>query len=58
MSHQPQSNSDPEDVSIPRLRSGDTLLVASHNQGKIAEMAALFTPYGLDITSSADLGLG
>ncbi len=43
--------------SIPRLRPGDTLLVASHNRDKVKEIEALLTPYGLVVTSSADLGL-
>lgn len=36
---------------------GDRLLVATHNQGKLEEIAALLSPYGVTVTSAADLGL-
>lgn len=39
-------------MSIP-----DTILVASHNSGKIAEIADLFAPLGVKVTSAAELGL-
>jgi XTP/dITP diphosphohydrolase len=38
-------------------RLGDTLLLATHNAGKRAEMAALLAPYGVTVTSAADHGL-
>lgn len=34
-----------------------SLIVATHNRGKLEEMRALFQPYGLDVVSSGDLGL-
>jgi len=40
-----------------RLRPGDKLLVASHNAGKVREIADLLTPYGLETVSAASLGL-
>jgi XTP/dITP diphosphohydrolase len=42
---------------IPRLRSGDQLVLATHNAGKLAEFQELFDPFGLDLVSAADLGL-
>ena len=35
----------------------ETILVASHNAGKIAEITELFTPLGVKVTSAAELGL-
>jgi len=40
-----------------RLATGDRLVVATHNAGKLAEFVELFAPYGLDVVSAADLGL-
>jgi XTP/dITP diphosphohydrolase len=37
--------------------SGDRLLVASHNRGKIEEIADLLAPYGVAVLSAAELGL-
>lgn len=34
------------------------LVIASHNPGKIREIAALVGPYGLDVVAARDLGLG
>lgn len=39
-----------------RLR-GDRLVVATHNRGKLEEIADLLAPYGFTITSAADHGL-
>jgi len=36
---------------------GNRLVVATHNHGKLAEIAALLAPFGLTLTSSADHGL-
>lgn len=33
------------------------LVTASHNQGKVRELAELFAPYGIDMISAASLGL-
>lgn len=40
-----------------RLRRGDRLLVATHNSGKLEEIAALLVPYGVEAISAASLGL-
>ncbi len=36
---------------------GDTLVIASHNAGKISEIATLLAPFGITATSAADYGL-
>lgn len=41
---------------IEELRGGP-LLVATHNKGKLEEMRALFSPFGVDVRSAADFGL-
>lgn len=40
-----------------RRFDGDTLLVASHNTGKIEEIADLLAPFGIAVTSAAAHGL-
>lgn len=40
-----------------RRFSGDRLLVASHNRGKIEEIAHLLEPFGIKVTSAKELGL-
>lgn len=40
----------------PSLSAGDRLVVASHNQGKIREIAALLKPYDIDAVSAPELG--
>ncbi|MEO5805404.1 non-canonical purine NTP pyrophosphatase [Devosia sp.] len=42
---------------IPKLRSGDKLVLASHNAGKLREFQELFEPFGLIVISAASLGL-
>jgi XTP/dITP diphosphohydrolase len=39
------------------LKRGDTLVVATHNPGKIREIEALVAPYGVTVTTSGALGL-
>ncbi|MBW3097612.1 non-canonical purine NTP pyrophosphatase [Pseudohoeflea coraliihabitans] len=39
------------------MTTAKTILVASHNAGKIAEFSALFTPLGVTVTSAAERGL-
>jgi XTP/dITP diphosphohydrolase len=39
------------------LRRGAKIVVASHNEGKVRELAELFAPYGVDCVSAASLGL-
>lgn len=40
-----------------RKFSGDKLLVATHNKGKLAEISALLAPFGIAVTSAGELGL-
>jgi len=40
-----------------RLTAGERLVVASHNPGKLAEIAALLMPYGVATVGAAALGL-
>ena len=42
---------------IPRLRRGDRLVIATHNEGKLREFRELFAPFGLELTSAGELGL-
>jgi len=39
------------------LEKGSTLVVASHNPGKVREIAALLEPHGFDVRGAAELGL-
>lgn len=41
----------------PRPFIGDRLVVASHNPGKVREIAALLDPFGVEAISAAALGL-
>jgi XTP/dITP diphosphohydrolase len=40
-----------------RKFSGDHLLVASHNRGKVEEIANLLEPFGIEVTSAKEMGL-
>jgi XTP/dITP diphosphohydrolase len=40
-----------------RKFDGDTLLIATHNAGKLAEMRRLFDPYGMTVKGAADFDL-
>lgn len=40
-----------------RLQKGMRLVVASHNPGKLREIADLVEPYGLEVVSASSLGL-
>ncbi len=40
-----------------RKFSGPELLIATHNQGKLEEIAALLSPYNVSVSSNADHGL-
>ena len=44
-------------MSGPRLSPGDTLVVATHNKGKLREFADLLKPFGLKTVSAGELGL-
>lgn len=41
----------------PSLRSGDKLVIASHNAGKVREIGALLAPFGLSVVSAGDLDI-
>ena len=40
-----------------RLARGERLVLASHNPGKLAEIADLVRPFGLEVVSAGELGL-
>ncbi len=40
-----------------RLKTGDKLVIATHNRGKIPEFAALLTPLALQLVSAGELSL-
>ncbi|MBM7067277.1 RdgB/HAM1 family non-canonical purine NTP pyrophosphatase [Actibacterium sp. 188UL27-1] len=40
-----------------RQFDGDQLILASHNAGKLREIAALVEPFGVSVTSAGELGL-
>ena len=40
-----------------RRYSGDRLVIASHNPGKVREIAELMRPFGVAVVSAAELGL-
>jgi XTP/dITP diphosphohydrolase len=40
-----------------RKFQGDRLLVATHNKGKLEEIAALLAPFGISCVGAADMGL-
>jgi len=42
---------------MPRRFTGDRLVVASHNQGKVEEISALLAPFAIDAVSAGTLGL-
>lgn len=42
---------------MTRRFTGKRLVVATHNAGKFAEIAAMFAPYGVELVSAGELGL-
>ena len=42
---------------MPRPFFGDRLVIASHNQGKVEEIAALLAPFAIDTVSAGALGI-
>ena len=42
---------------MPKLKRGAKLVIASHNEGKVRELAELFAPFGIECVSAASLGL-
>ena len=48
----------PEDLgTVMRKLDGKRLVVASHNKGKLVEIAELIAPYGLEAKSAGEYGL-
>ncbi len=45
-------------MSAPRQFTGDTLVIATHNKGKVPEIAALLKDYVSKFPSAGELGLG
>ena len=45
------------DALAPRKLAGDKLVIATHNKGKLVEIAALIAPFGLDCVSAGALGV-
>ena len=39
------------------LKAGDRLLVATHNKGKLEEIADLLAPFSVTVIGAGDLGL-
>ena len=44
-------------LAAPRRFAGPQLVIASHNAGKVREIAELLAPYGVDVISAAQLNL-
>lgn len=44
-------------MAVRKLTRGETLVVASHNAGKVREINDLIRPFGLDAVSAGSLGL-
>ncbi|MDB5406036.1 MAG: non-canonical purine pyrophosphatase, RdgB/HAM1 family, partial [Rhodospirillales bacterium] len=42
---------------MARRFAGDRLVIATHNPGKLREIAALIAPFGVDCVSAGSLGL-
>ena len=42
---------------MTRKFDGDTLLVATHNKGKLEEMAHLLTPFGVKVVGAGEMNL-
>jgi XTP/dITP diphosphohydrolase len=42
---------------MPRRFAGDRLVIASHNHGKVEEIAALLGPFSIGVVSAGELGL-
>ena len=42
---------------IERLKSGDRLVIASHNKGKVSEFRDLLAPMGIELVSAGELEL-
>ncbi|HMT13924.1 MAG TPA: RdgB/HAM1 family non-canonical purine NTP pyrophosphatase [Aestuariivirga sp.] len=42
---------------MSRSLTGERIVIATHNQGKLAEFRQLFAPHGIAVTSAGELGL-
>ena len=42
---------------MARRFAGDQLVIASHNAGKLREMAELMAPFGVKVRAAGELGL-
>jgi XTP/dITP diphosphohydrolase len=42
---------------MPRLFTGDRLVIASHNQGKVEEISSLLAPFAINTVSAGALGI-
>jgi len=42
---------------MARLFTGDRLVIASHNQGKVEEISELLAPFAIDTVSAGTLGI-
>ena len=40
-----------------KLKRGDKIVIATHNEGKVRELGELFAPLGIDCISAGSLGL-
>lgn len=40
-----------------KLKRGDRIVIASHNEGKVRELGELFAPFGIECLSAGSLGL-
>ena len=40
-----------------RKITGQKIVIATHNQGKLEEFRQLFAPHGMDVVSAGELGL-
>jgi XTP/dITP diphosphohydrolase len=45
-------------TTLEPLRAGDRLVIASHNPGKVRELAELIAPFGLDAVPAAEFDIG
>lgn len=45
-------------LSKPKLKRGDTIVIASHNKGKIKEFRSLLSKYNFNLLTSSDLEIG
>ena len=43
---------------MTRKFTGDQILVATHNAGKLQEMTELFAPFGVTVKGAAEMNLG